>query len=375
MKRRRREGPAARQLLQPGTHEVGQEEHDIREHHQNGDDGDVDRHEGQRLEGYFLKGNIGDAGGDEHVFAQGRRGEPDAAAADEDDAEMDRINPVCCHNGQQNRRHQHDDGKGFHKHAEEQQEDNHKEPHQVHIVGEGQDPVGDFHRDPVRGEQVAESRCREDEHEHAARQPGRGLEGRHETFQRQFLMDEDTHEDGVENGHDGGFRRREDTGVDAAKDDHRGEDGPEAVAQGVDEGLHGPVQPFRFEVPAQEEVHDAEADGDEDARDDAGHEHFGNALLAGYAVDDHGDARRDDDADAARRGGGGGRIAYVIASLGHGRDHEHTHGGRGRGAGSGNGAEEDAGQGRGDREAAGRGADDVFGDMHETSGHACRFHE
>ena len=197
-----------------------------------------------------------------------------AAAADEDDAEMDRINPVCCHNGQQNRRHQHDDGKGFHKHAEEQQEDNHKEPHQVHIVGEGQDPVGDFHRDPVRGEQVAESRCREDEYEHAARQPGRGLEGRHETFQRQFLMDEDTHEDGVENGHDGGFRRREDTGVDAAKDDHRGEDGPEAVAQGVDEGLHGPVQPFRFEVPAQEEVHDAEADGDEDARDDAGHEHF-----------------------------------------------------------------------------------------------------
>ena len=98
MKRRRRDGPAARQLLQPGTHEVGQEEHDIREHHQNGDDGDVDRHEGQRLEGYFFKGNIGDAGA-MNMFS------PKGGVENPMPQQQMRMMPkwigstVCCHDG------------------------------------------------------------------------------------------------------------------------------------------------------------------------------------------------------------------------------------------------------------------------------------
>lgn len=89
---RRRDGPATARQLWPGTHEVGQEEHDIREHHQNGDDGDVDCHEGQRLEGYFFKGKLlAMPEAMNMFFAQGRRGESDAATAGEDDAEMDRI--------------------------------------------------------------------------------------------------------------------------------------------------------------------------------------------------------------------------------------------------------------------------------------------
>ena len=288
---------------------------------------------------------------------------------------MDRIDAVRRHDGQQHRRDQHDDGEGFHEHAEEQQQQDHEDPHQMHVVGEGQNPVGDFHGDAVGGQQVAEGRRREHEDQHAARQPGRGLQRGHEGLHRQFPVDEDAHEDRVEDGHDGGFGRREQTGVDAAQNDDGREDGPEAVTQGVDEGLEGPVEAVGFEVPAQEEVHDAQAHGDEYAGDDAGHEHLGDALLARHAVDDHRDAGRDDDADAAGGGGGGGGVTDVVAALGHGRDHEHAHGGRRGGTGAGNGPEEHAGQRRGDGETAGSGADDVFGDMDEPSGHACRLHK
>ena len=280
---------------------------------------------------------------------------------------MDGIHAVGGHDGQEHGRDQHDDGQRFHEHAEEDQQHHNEDPHDIDVIGQAEHHGGDIVGDAVRCHQVAERGGGEDQHQHAAGEPGGRLEGGHDAAELELSMDEEAHQQRVEDGHDGGFCGGEPAGVDAAEDDERGQDGPEAVLEGEQQVLGVPGHARRGDVLAAQVVHHAQGNGHDDAGDEAGHEHLGDAHLSGDAVDDHGDAGRDDDADAAGRGSGGGGVGRVIAALGHGRDHEHAHGGGGGRAGAGDGAEEHAGKHRGDGQTAGDGAHDVFGDVHESS--------
>ena len=50
---------------------------------------------------------------------------PRGGVAKPHDTKVNRVNAKGCHKRQKNRRYQHDNGKGFHEHTEEEQEDCH----------------------------------------------------------------------------------------------------------------------------------------------------------------------------------------------------------------------------------------------------------
>lgn len=289
--------------------------------------GNVGRHHRQGLDGDMLQRLIGNARCDEHIFTQRWRGKAYAATADKHQTKVDGVNPVGDHDWQQDRRYQHDDGQCLHEHTEEEQEDDHESPDQVDIVGKAENPVGNLIGYLIRCQQIAECRGREDQHQHAARKPGGGVQRGHKGPELQLLVDEDTYEDCIEDGHDSRFCRGEPARVNTAQDDGGCHDRPETILQGVRDVSGGPLQ-TAAQVTALQLVYHAEGCGDDEAGDEASHEHLGNAHLPGNAVNDHGDTGRDDNANATGCSRGGGRVGRVIAAPPHGRYHQHTHSSR-----------------------------------------------
>ena len=169
---------------------VGQPENDLGEGHHKGDGRKVHGHERQSLGGNGFQRLVCNTRCDEHVFAHGRCGEADAAAADEDDTEVNGVNAVGHHNGQEHRRDQHDDSQSFHEHAKEDQQDDDEQPHDVHVLGEGEHPFGEFVGDAVFGEDTAEAVGGEHDDEHSTGQPGGVLQSGHERLELEFAVDE-----------------------------------------------------------------------------------------------------------------------------------------------------------------------------------------
>ena len=139
--------------------------------------------------------------------------------------------------------------------------------------------------------------------------------------------------------------------------------------------LERPGVAAQIEPAALEIMQDAERKRYQKARNEAGHEHLGNAHLAGNAIDNHRDAWRNDDADAARRGSRGGGISRVVAALGHGRNHEHAHSRSGGRARAGNCAEKNAGKHCGYGKAARNWPHKGLGHGHQPARNARSLHE
>src|SRR5690606_26533583 len=81
-------------------------------------------------------------------------------------------------------------------------------------------------------EDAAEDRRGEENQKNAAGEPGGRLERSEDLLQADFPVDEDPDEESVEDRHDRRVGRREEARVDAAEDDERREQRPEALVAG-----------------------------------------------------------------------------------------------------------------------------------------------
>ena len=173
-----------------------------------------------------------------------------------------------------------------------------------------------------------------------------------------------------------GLGRGEEAAVDAAEDD----DGHQQARNGAHEGVPALTAAGLGQgdelAPAVGEHHgeDEEA-AHEYAGDDAGGEELADALAGDGAVDDEGDARRDDYAYRAGGGDQGGGVVLTISNVGHCGDEYHAESGDGGRAGAGDGGEE-AGDYNGDqRHAAAAVADEGAGEVDELGGYAGLVHD
>ncbi len=87
--------------------------------------------------------------------------------------------------------------------------------------------------------------------------------------------------------------------------------------------------------------------------DDAGHEQGADRNTGDIAVDNKGDAGRQDDRQVGGIGNGRAGKAFIIAMLDHGGQQDHAHGGGGRRSGAGQRTPEDAGHDRHHGQTAG----------------------
>ena len=115
------------------------------------------------------------------------------------------------------------------KHAEEkEQQVNHQQHHQG-VVGKGHEAACDLHRHPFAGNHVAEEG---DGHHHQNRYPG-NRHGFHAAGEQsgggELAIDEHAEDDGIQGGDDGGFRRGEGAGEDAADDEYRRQQRPKRL--------------------------------------------------------------------------------------------------------------------------------------------------
>ena len=120
-------------------------------------------------------------------------------------------------------------------------------------------------------------------------------------------------------------------------------------------------------LAAEDKGRGDEARAHDKAGDDARLEEVADADAGGNrAVDDEGDAGRDDDADSAGAGHEGGGEARAVAGADHAGNHDEAEGGDSGRAGAGDGGEEAGNYDADYREAAAQVADAGFGEVNEA---------
>ncbi len=133
---------------------------------------------------------------------------------------------------------------------------------------------------------------------------------------RQFAKHEARHENRIDAGDRGGFGRREHAAIDAAEDDDRRAERPQAAHRRAQEALEiERLAGAEIAVPRAPDHIARDQSGDQQAGQDAGRIEPRHRFLRRRAIDDHRDARRDDDVDGADRGDQAGGERLRIAGL------------------------------------------------------------
>ena len=213
-------------------------------------------------------------------------------------------------------------------------------------------------RDAADGQQPREHARPGDDDQHLRGQIHRVDRDVPDPAPRDVPVDELGDEDRVDAGDARRLGGREDPGIDAAEDDPRCAERPDAGFAGPQEFPHLEGAAFAdiaaggvpVDVAAHHQRH-------QEARKDAGDEQMRHRLLGGRAVEDHADRRRDDDGDGAGGGQHAGREFLVVALLAQRRVHQPADRSHGGGARPRDRAEDGAGSDRGQRQAAPHPAD------------------
>ena len=153
------------------------------------------------------------------------------------------------------------------------------------------------------------------------------------------------------------LRGRANAAVNAAQNNDRGHQGPEALFQHGDQAFCPQFPPLSIQLVlvlamdlAVDVGIDHQAQGNQYAGQETGQEQLGDGGSGGIAVHDVGNAGGNDDAQATGHGHQGGGEGQIITHAGQQRNAHGTHGCGGGGAGTGDGPVEQAG----DRHCAGQ---------------------
>ena len=289
---------------------------------------------------------------------------------------MDRVDADRLHHRHQQRAEQEDRRQRIEKAANREQEDVDGEQQRPRRYVQRLQPRGHRGRHLVDGQKPREHAGAGHDDENLTReQHGRGG-GFDDVAQCKLAEHDCGDERGVDAGDRGGFGRREHTAVDAAEDDDRGAQRPQAAAERGEEDFE-PERLARPEVLAPRPKHDVEREHgrDHEARQHAGGIEARHRLLRRRAVHDHRDAGRDDHVDRADRGDEAGDERLRVAGAPHCR-HHHLADGRHRGrAGAGNRAEDRGGADRGHAETAADRTDAALHEIDQALGDAAATHQ
>ena len=137
------------------------------------------------------------------------------------------------------------------------------------------------------------------------------------------MVDEHTHDQAVEHGDCGGFRRGEHAAVDTAEDNDGHQKAPEGILERLQALLaagHG--QDLKVHLAAHEHGGHDQTESHQKAGYNTGDEQIRDGGVRDGAVHNEGDGRRDDDADPAARGHQRAGKRSGIAGLDERRDHD-----------------------------------------------------
>src|SRR5690606_38668098 len=186
-------------------------------------------------------------------------------------------------------------------------------------------------------------------------------------------MDDHAHEQAVEHGHNRRFGGGEQTQAHTAQNDHRRNQAPGGFSQAAPEGWT-----WQFGFGQSQLVATRQPDGrnnQANTRQNAG-EHTGRkqrrygGLGHQHRVNNEGDGGGNQNVGGSTRAHNTGRKRTGIARAFHGADHDRAHGGGAGRAGAGNTAQEHGHANGNDGQHARTTANQRYGKVHQTAGHA-----
>lgn len=293
---------------------------------------------------------------------------------------MHRVDAQADGHRRQHRGQDQDRREGLHEQAHHQQRDVDQQQEHQRVVGHAQQQRGHLLRRLVERQHIGEHRREAHDQQDDAGGHRRRPEDLGQVLPLDFAVDEHADHEGIGHRHDRGLGGGEQPAVDAAQDDHRHQQrqaGPAQRAPDVERPF-AHAHALRTAVIAQarhDENGDDQRQADQQAGQDAGHEHLRHRRAGQHGVDDHRHRRRQDHAQLAAGGhhrrGERTRIAAPL-HLGNHHRADGRGGGRGRAADS---REEHGGQHRGAAQAALDPADQRQAQVHQPPGDAAGLHQ
>ena len=259
---------------------------------------------------------------------------------------------------------------------EQQDVDDDEEDYRA-AAGEVGQRAGDGEVQAAAGEDVGEHAGRRGDEEDGGGGAGRVDDDGLELLEPDGLVDEDAYHEAIHDAHGRGLGRGEDAAVDAAEDDDGHQEAPEGLLEGDPAVMPaGLGQLDEVGLAAEDKGRGDEARAHDEAGDDARLEEVADADAGGNrAVDDEGDAGRDDDADSAGAGHEGRGETGAVPGADHAGNHDEAEGRDGGRAGAGDGGEEAGDDDADNREAAAQVADAGFGEVDEALGYLRLVHD
>lgn len=257
----------------------------------------------------------------EQGLAVGRRHQSDHQVQDDHDSQVNFRDAHLLDQRLEDGNHQQNGGRGVQNHAQEEQDQVDQQQHHQLVVSDGEDAVEHQFAQMLELEHPAEQRRGGDDGQ-GGDNAGDGLaDALANVGKRHFTVENADGEEAVGNGDAGRLGGGERAAGDAAQNNGDHQQGPEALAEPVQDFLKRTLGvDFVFAPFGLDEHKDAQHDGDYDTRSDTRHEQGSHRHAGGCAVNDHGDGRRDNGTH-----GGGGRCdaedqVVLIALVAHGLD-------------------------------------------------------
>src|ERR1017187_1328957 len=314
--------------------------------------------------------------GNEDVHAERRMEQADRQIHGHHDAEMHGVDAERLDYGHQQRRQQQDRRQRIEEAADRQQDDvNRQQKHPARNV-ERLQPSDDRRGNLIDGQQPGENSGAGDNDENLRREYNCGGGGLDDIAPTELAKNKPSDEGGIDAGDRRRLGRREHAAIDAAENDERHAERPDAA--------HGRMQEMielerlaGADAVAPGKPHDIgrEHERQHQARHHAGRIESRYRFLGRCAVDDHRNTGRDDDVDRTDRGDQAGGEVFRIARPPHRRIHDAANGGDTGRADAGDRAEYRRSSHRGDGEAATHRADAGLDKIDQALGDAAAPHQ
>lgn len=323
----------------------------------------------------LLHAQAADVGPHIQIDRHGRRDLSHGQVDRHHDAEPDGIPVKVGHDGEHEGQKNVINGDGVQQHACQQQDDVDHQQHNPLVVRQGEQHGRTFfHQAHGGGHPGIKARAGHHNHDHGCGPHAGGKNFEQHVQAVDGAVNEHAHEQAIEHGHSRGLGGREHAAVNAAENDHRRHYAPEGLAQGLAHRLAALFAPVAlFARNDQHRAHDEQ--GHNDAGDKARREQRRYRDIGHAAVDDEGDARRNDDGQTRGHGNRGRGKGFVIARHGHAGDQDQAQRGhRGRAGAAYRSPEGSHGHGS-HGQAAGHGAGQGFHQGHNARRDARAFHD
>ena len=280
--------------------------------------------EGQCCLDHFLHRPFCHGRTDEQHRADRRREQADAAVEHHHDAELDRVNSHFQRNRKKDRRRDQDDGRHVHDHAKEQNDDVQHQDYNNAVAGDAGDEGGRLGGDVQIGQAVAERTGEGDQDQYNRQGVNALFQALPDALPVESSVDIHRHNQRVDDRDGRRLGGREDAADNADHDDQHREQGPDGLADLLDEVLQGEGCSLGIIALYRDDVGpNHQGDRKQRAGDIAGHEERADRDAAGRSrKNDHVVAGRNQQAFAGGRDRNRGGEVRVIALVHHHRDQD-----------------------------------------------------